>query len=174
MSIVQEIEEFVSGRLPGNVKLLLMNHLVAVHDFLDQLFGLHLVHVPDLLNAHLVRLHEILKLGLQVGELLRQLFVLDSEVSVSLLSFFLLGEELLFDLALHFFELAFLFPLRLDSGFIDFDLLLEHAVVESQLFLVKLVHCLHVLHAFLKYLHFFLQLNFLLGLVIRVQVSDLF
>lgn len=174
LTVVQKFEELVNRRLPTNVKLLFVNHLIAVHDFLYHLFSLGLIHVPDFFDAYLVGLHEVLELSLEISKLFGQLLVLNSEVAVSLLSLLLLGEELLLYLALHFFELALLLSLRLDGGLVDLDLLLQDAVVERELLLVKLVDRLHVLHTFLKDLHLLLQLDLLLSLVVRVQVSDLF
>lgn len=151
-----------------------MDDLIAVHDLLDEILRLRLIHVPYLLDAHFIGLHEVLKLSLEIGELLSKLFVLNSEIAVSLLSLLLFGEKLLLYLALNFFELALLFSLRLNGCLIDLDLLLEDAVVESKLLLVELVDSLHVLHAFLQDLHLLLQLDLLLRLIVSVQVSDFF
>jgi len=136
LTIMQEFKELVRRWLPTNVELLFVDDLVAVHDLLDEILRLRLIHVPDFLDAHLVGLHEVLELSLEIGELLGQLFVLNSEIAVGLLSLLLLSEELLLYLALHFFELALLLSLRLDGCLIDLDLLLQNAVVESELLLV--------------------------------------
>jgi hypothetical protein len=41
-------------------------------------------------------------------------------------------------------------------------------VVELKLFLIETIHCLHILHALLENLHFFLKLDFLLCLIIGI------
>ena len=75
---MKEIEKFISGRLPRDVKLLFVNDLVAVHDLFDNLLCLFLVHFRDFPNTHIVCLHEVLKLGLKIGKLFGQLFILNS------------------------------------------------------------------------------------------------
>ena len=75
---MKEIEKFVSGRLPRDVELLFVNNLVAVHDLFDNFLCLFLVHLRDFPYAHIVCLHEVLKLGLKIGKLFGQFFVLNS------------------------------------------------------------------------------------------------
>jgi len=50
----------------------------------------------------------------------------------------------------------------------------KHVVVEAQLLLVQLVDSFHVLHALLEDLHFCLQLDFLLGLLVSVLPHHVF
>jgi hypothetical protein len=75
---VKEIEKFVSGRFPRDVKLLFVNDLVTMHDLFDNFLCFFLVHLRDFPNAHIVCLHEVLKLGLKISKLFGQLFVLNS------------------------------------------------------------------------------------------------
>jgi hypothetical protein len=51
---------------------------------------------------------------------------------------------------------------------------LKNPEVELKLFLIKLVNCLHVLHALFKDLHFLLKLDFRFCLVVGISVSDVF
>ena len=57
---------------------------------------------------------------------------------------------------------------HLTSLQVDRGSLVEDLCVEVKLFLVESVDGLHVLHTFLQNLHFFLQLNFLLGLIVSI------
>lgn len=90
-----------------------------------------------------------------------------------LLRLLLLSIVTFYDLAFDFLVPALLVLLVLDGGFVDSDLLLEHPEVKLEFLFVELVDGLHVLHALLKNLHFFLKLDLLLSLVVCVVVSDI-
>ena len=55
----------------------------------------------------------------------------------------------------------------------DLLALKEHVIVEAKLLLVELVDSLHVFHALLENLHLSLELDFLLGLLVRIIAHDL-
>lgn len=64
--------------------------------------------------------------------------------------------------------------LELDlGGSVYFCALAKHLSVEIKLFFVKTINSLHVLHALLENLHFLLELDFLVGLIVGVVGPDL-
>jgi len=77
-AVMKEIEKFVSGRLPRDIKLLFVNNLITVHDLFYDFLGFLLVHFGDFPYAHIVCLHEVFKLRLKIRELFGQFFVLNS------------------------------------------------------------------------------------------------
>ena len=50
----------------------------------------------------------------------------------------------------------------------------EHIIVEAKLLLVELVDSLHVFHALFEDLHFGLELDLLLSLLVRILAHDFF
>ena len=151
-----------------------MDDLVAVHDLFDELFCLGVIHVPDLLDAVFICLHEVFKLGLKISELFGQLFVLDRQILVGLLRLLLLCVVTFDDLPLDLLVPTLFLFLILKRRFVDTDLLLQHPIVEVQLLFVELIDGLHVLHTLLKNLHLLLQLDFLLRLIVGVLVAEFF
>ena len=164
----QEGEERVPRRLPLDRELLQVDDLVRVHDFLDEVAGLLVVHRPNLLDALVVRLLKLLEALLQLDELVGEELVVLSVQRVLVLRLRLLVLELLELLAQ---ALRVLVKLRLEALLLlleDLLALVEYVVVEAELLLVQPVDRFHVLHALLEDLHLRLQLDLLLGLLVRV------
>ena len=87
-------KEGVLGMLPLDRELLQVNDLVSVHDLLDKITRLLIVHRPDLLDLLVVSLFELLKALLKLDELIGEQLVLLSVVHVSVLGLSLLNLEL--------------------------------------------------------------------------------
>ena len=145
-----------------------MNDLVSVHDLLDELASLLIVHRPDLLDALVIGLLEPLKTLLELDELVSEQLVVLGVRRVQGLGLILrLPEELvLFTIALHILlKLGPQALLLLEEHRLA---LLEHIVIEAQFLLIQLVDGLHVLHALFKDLHLSLELDLLLGLLVGI------
>ena len=89
----QEGKELVSGRLPFDRELLQMDDLVSVHDLLDQVARLLIVHRPDLLDTLVIGLFESLESLLQLDELVGEQLVALREGHVQVPSISLLNFE---------------------------------------------------------------------------------
>jgi hypothetical protein len=145
---------------------------VGVHDLLNELLGLRLVHSPDLLDPVGVLLLKPLKLLLyflvELGLLLegpRELIIFLSE----LLPVLVVGVLVLLPLGLRGSQ-GFLIPIF--CLLVGLGLLSEHLHVKAKLFFVEAVDRDHVLHALFKNLHFLLEADLLLGLAVSVVGSD--
>ena len=67
-----------------------MDNLITVHDFLNQILGLLLIHAPDFLSLGVVSLLESLKFLLEILEYCSVIFVLLGQLEVDLLVFLML------------------------------------------------------------------------------------
>jgi hypothetical protein len=79
------VEDWISGPFPRNRQLLEMNHFITVHDFLNQLTCLFVIHRVNLTDAAFVSLLETLVLCLQLFEVLSERLVFLSQVDILLL-----------------------------------------------------------------------------------------
>lgn len=164
----QECEKGICWRVPLDGKLLQVDDFVSVHDLLNQIACLLVVHGPDLLDALVIGLFKSLEALLQLDELVCEQLVVLRVGRVQILRIRLLHFE---ELKLVAEALTVFGKLGLQAFLLLLEDLLaleEDVVVEAQLLLVQLVNGLHVLHALLEDLHFSLQLDFLLGLLVRV------
>jgi len=66
LTIVELSENWVSGRFPFYVKLLAMNHLVRLDNFLNNCFCLLFIHLPNLADSVIVTLFKSLVLLLKL------------------------------------------------------------------------------------------------------------
>jgi len=85
----------ISRGLPLDRKLLEVDDLVSVHNFLDKVASLLIVHRPDLLDALVISLLEPLEALLEFDELVSEKLVVLGVVSVFGLGFKLLNLEFL-------------------------------------------------------------------------------
>ena len=110
---------------------------------------------------------------MKFDELVRELLVLLRVVRVQILGVGHLGLE---QLLLVSETILVLLELELQALLLlveDLLALKEHVIVEAKLLLVELVDSLHVFHALLENLHLSLELDFLLGLLVRIIAHDL-
>jgi len=145
-----------------------VDDLVSVHDFLDEGASLHDVHALNLLEALVVSLLEFFKTLLELDKLVREQFVILGVSSVRVLSLDQLILERLFLLTEIRRILLQFVPQTLLLFLEDRLTLIEHLMVEEELRLIQLVDGLHVLHALFEDLHFGLELDLLLSLLVRV------
>ena len=166
-------KEGVLGRLPLDRELLQVNDLVSVHDLLDKITRLLIVHRPDLLDLLVVSLFELLKALLKLDELVCEQLVVLCEGGVEILGICHLDIELNLIISETIFVLI---QFQLQALLLlvkDCLALIENLVVEAELLLVELVDGLHVFHALLKNLHLSLKLDLLLGLLVGILAHDL-
>ena len=145
-----------------------MNDLIGVHDFLDEIAGLLIVHGPNLLNTLVISNFKLFEALLKLDELVGEQFVVLGVSCIQVLGFKLLVLELSDCLAKRlgvFAQLGLETLLLLREHLLS---LVEHVIVEVKLLLVELVDSLHVLHALLQNLHLSLKLDLLLGLLVRI------
>ena len=145
-----------------------------MHDLLDQVTCLLIIHRPDLLDLLVIGLLELFKAFLKLDVFIRKLLVLLGVVCVQVFGIshlgikqFLFVSESIFVLVE--FELQALLLLVEDLLALE-----EHIIVEAKLLLVELVDSLHVFHALFEDLHFGLELDLLLGLLVRILAHDFF
>ena len=145
-----------------------MNHFVTVLDLLAKSAYLILIHRPDLVESIFVTLLKSFILLLEEQEILRELFVFFCHNLVVLSEALVLGFEFSSDGSQHL--LIFSLPLfKVVKGLlIDLFSFLKDSIVELKFLLIQSINRFHVFHALLKNLHFFLKLDFLLGLIVGV------
>ena len=151
-----------------------MNDLVGVHDFLDKVTGLLIVHGPNLLNTLVISNFKLFEALLELDELVCEQFVVLGVSRIQVFGFELLVLELGDGLAK---RLSVLAQLGLEALLLFREHLLalvEHIVVEVELLLVELVDGLHVFHALFQNLHLSLELDLLLGLLVGILTHDIF
>lgn len=149
-----------------------MNDLVSVHNLLDEITRLLIVHRPDLLDLLVVSLFELLKALLKLDELVCEQLVVLGEGGVEILGISHLDIELYLIISKTIFVLI---QLKLQALLLLVEnclALIENLIVEAELLLVELVDGLHVFHALLKNLHLSLKLDLLLGLFVGVLAHD--
>ena len=150
-----------------------MNDLVSVHNFLYEITGLLIVHGPNLLNTLVISNFKLFEALLELDELVCEQFVVLGVRRIQVFGFELLVLELGDGLAK---RLGVLAQLGLEALLLLREHLLalvEHIVVEVELLLVELVDSLHVLHALLQDLHLSLELDLLLGLLVRILTHNI-
>ena len=79
--------------LPLDGELLQVDNLVSLHDFLDELASLLVVHRPNLLDALVIGLFEPFKSLLELDELVGEELVLLCELNVQVLGISLLNAK---------------------------------------------------------------------------------
>ena len=84
----------IPRRLPFDRELLQMNNLVSVHDLLDEVTGLRIVHRPDLFDALIICIFELLEALLELYELVSEELIVPSVASVHILGLSLLHSEI--------------------------------------------------------------------------------
>ena len=94
---VQEVEDGVVGPLPRNRQLLEVDHLITVHDLLDQLLCFLVIHCVDFADAAFVCLFEPLVFCLKLFEILCERFIFLGQIDILLLVGSLLVYESFFD-----------------------------------------------------------------------------
>ena len=151
-----------------------VDDLVSLHDLLNQVSGLLVVHGPDFLDSVVVRLFKSLVLLLEVLEPGCELLVLVGQLNVLLLEALGLDSELLGHLAEGDLGTALSVVEGLLHLLVDTLSFEEDLVVEFKLLLVKSVDSFHVLHALLENLHLGLQLDLGLVLLVGVGAHDFF
>jgi hypothetical protein len=166
-----ESKDKVSGALPWNGQLLLVNDLVSPHNFFNHSFCFSVVHGVYFVNPVLIALFETLVLFLELlislGELLVDLGVLvvfTLEIFLVLFKCRLLCPHHVSQLALTLLQILLVVSVRLFP-------LVENFLVEVQLLFVESEYSLHVFHALLKDLHLLFQLDFLFSLVVGVLTA---
>ena len=145
-----------------------MDNTISLNDLVDESAHFMLVHGPDLVETVLIALLKTLELVLELLELLGELLVVVSELDVLPLEVLGLAVELLLDCAEDVLVATLLGLERVDGRVVDLFALLQYLVVELELLLVETVHGLHVLHALFEDLHFLLELDLLLSLIVGV------
>ena len=170
----EEGKELVPRWLPLNRELLEVDDLVGVHELLNEVTGLGIVHSPDLLDTLIISLFEPFETFLELDELISEDLIFLGEFCVQILGFSDLHlESLKFLTIIHripiksCFETLFLFSE-------DRLTLVEHLKVEQELLIIKSVDSLHVFHALLKDLHLSLELDLLFGLLVSILAHDIF
>ena len=139
-----------------------------MHELLNKITGLSIVHSPDLLNTLVIGLFEPLETFLKLNKLISKVLIFLSEESVQSLGF----SDLHFE-CLQFFTIIGRVFLESSSETLslfseDHLTLLEDLVVENKLLIVQSVDSLHIFHALLKDLHFSLKLDLLLSLLVGI------
>lgn len=76
VALRQEDEEGVPRRVPLDRQLLQVDNLVGVHDLLDEITCLLIIHRPDFLNALVISFLELFEAFLQLDELVGEELVL--------------------------------------------------------------------------------------------------
>ena len=145
-----------------------------MHDLLDEVTGLLVVHGPNFFDALVICLFKFFETLLEFDKLIGELLVLLCAFGVCIPGFGLLNSKL-FDLFTKFIHVRVL--LRPEALLLlreDILTLVENIVVEGQLLLIELVNGLHVLHALFEDLHLGLQLDLLLSLLVSVLAHDVF
>ena len=139
-----------------------------MHEFLNEVTGLGIVHSPDLLDTLVIGLFESLETFLQLDELISEDLIFLGQLRVQTLGFCDLHLE-----SLKFITIAH--RVLIKSSFETLSLfskdcltLTEHLEVENQLLIIESVDGLHVFHALLKDLHLGLKLDLLLGLLVSI------
>ena len=151
-----------------------MDDFVGMHEFLNKVASLGIVHSPDLLNTLVISLLEPLETFLQLDELISEDLIFLGQLCVQILSFSDLHLE-----SLKFVTIAH--RVLIESSFKTFPLfgencltLAQHLVVENELLIVEPIDGLHILHTLLKDLHLGLKLDLLLGLLVRILAHHIF
>ena len=150
-----------------------MDDFIAVHNLLNQLLSLLLVHAPDFLNAGLISLLEALKLLLEILKDVSVILIVLGLSNIDLLVLSLLLKELLLLVSDGLHDLTLLLLEVVSSGLVDLLTLLEHSEVELELLVVQFEDGLHVFHALLEGLHLLFKLDLLVGLSVGVITSNL-
>ena len=145
-----------------------MDNLVSVHELLNEVTGLGIVHSPDLLNTLIISLFKPFETFLELDELISEDLIFLGQRCVQILGFSDLHLE-----SLKFITIAH--RVLIKSSFETLSLfskdcltLTEHLEVENQLLIIESVDGLHVFHALLKDLHLGLKLDLLLGLLVSI------
>lgn len=168
------LEDWIGWGLPSDTQLLDMDHLIAVLDLLAESTDLILVHRPNLIESVLVTFLESFVFLLKEQEVFGELFVVLGHLLVVVSEGLMLGLELALDSSEHILVLSFPLFEVVKSLLVDLFSFLEDSVIELELLFVESVNSLHILHALLKYLHFFLKLNLLFSLVVGVLSLQFF
>ena len=139
-----------------------------MHELLNKITGLGIVHSPNLLNTLVISLFEPLETFLKLNKLISKVLIFLGEESVQSLGF----SDLHFK-CLQFFTIIGRVFLESSSETLslfseDQLTLLEDLVVEKKLLIVQSVDGLHIFHALLKDLHFSFKLDLLLGLLVGI------
>ena len=150
-----------------------MNHLVCVHNLVDKLASLGIIHAPDILDTLVVCSLELFKTLLQLDKLVGEDLVLFGVVLI-----LNLGLCKLISVQIHLVSESLIVFLKLGSEsllLLKVNLLsfIEHFIVEAKLFLIELVDGLHVFHALFEDLHLSLELDLLLSLLVGILAHDL-
>ena len=139
-----------------------------MHELLNKITGLCIVHSPDLFNTLVIGLFEPLKTFLKLDELISKVLIFLGKESVQSLGF----SDLHFE-CLQFFTIIGRVFLESSSETLSLFLedhltLLKDLVVENKLLIVQSVDGLHIFHALFKDLHFSLKLDLLLSLLVGI------
>lgn len=132
------------------------------------------IHCPDFVETIFIALFKPLKFILKFLELLCELLIVIGQLDVISLEILLLSLKLFFNCSQNVLATSIFSFKRSNCIAVDLFSLFENLVVELQLFLIETINCLHILHALFENLHFFLKLDFLLGLIIGVFRSQVF
>jgi hypothetical protein len=143
-----------------------------MHDFLNQVASLLVVHRPDFLDTLLISLFKLFESLLKLDELIREPLVVLGVVRVKFFGLSLLHPEEPPFLSQSRVVLLQLLAESLLLLQIHLLTLVKHIVIEAELLLVELVYGLHVFHTFLKDLHLRFQLNLLLSLLVGILTHD--
>ena len=145
-----------------------MDDFVSMHELLNEVTGLGIVHGPDLLDTLVISLFESLETFLQLDELISEDLIFLGELCVQSSGFC--------DLHLESFKfITIAHRVLIESSFETLSLfskdcltLAQDLEVENKLLIIESVDGLHVFHALLKDLHLGLKLDLLFGLLVSI------
>jgi len=158
----------ITRRLPLDGELLQVDYLIGVHDLLDEVACLRVIHGPDLLDALVIGLLKPLKSLLKLDVLIGELLVFLCVRVVNIFCLLLLNREECLLLKTNPF-ISSQFELQTFLLLLEYKLtLLQDDVIEDKFRLVKFVDGLHVFHALLEDLHLSLELDLLLSLLVGI------
>ena len=149
-----------------------MDDFVSMHDFFDEITSFLIVHGPNLFNTLVVGLLKSLETLLQLDILASENLVVFCVSSVFVLGFCKLHLKKPFLISQ---PLIIASELGLEAFFLLVENLLalkKHIVVETQFFLIELVHSFHILHTLFKNLHLSFQFDLLLSLLVGILTHN--
>lgn len=151
-----------------------MNNAIGLYNLVDESTNFVLIHRPNFIEAILITLFKSLEFVLKLLELLGELLVVISKLDVLSLVLLALSLKLFLDSSEYVLVSSFLGLETSDGIVVDLFSLLENLQVELKFLLIESVDTLHIFHALFKDLHFLLELDLLLSLIIGILGSKLF
>lgn len=151
-----------------------MNDSVSLYNLVDESTDFMFIHGPDFVKTIFIALFKALEFILKFLELFSELLIVIGQLDVISLEILRLSLKLFFNRSQYVLIASIFSFQRCNCVAVDLFSLLQYLVIKLQLFLIQAIDRLHILHALFEYLHFLLELNLLLGLIVSILASEVF